>query len=262
MNNTFGRSRWCLGLLLALALACGGGGGGSNSGGGTSVPIAPSITAFTAANPTITNGTATTLIPVFANGSGTVDNGIGAVTRGTLVSTGNLTATTTFTLTVTNTAGAFTTASVTVFIANTPFITAPATAQAGATGLIASVPALAGSIYSWFLPHSSDATITGGAATNQVTFAAGASGWFELNCAVWAPGAASVTGTADISVVSDTRSLITAPANALRQHTVRVRTLGRNRPAIVNGNVAAGIPAAACTTDRGRDADGYAAIAA
>jgi hypothetical protein len=43
MNNTFGRSGWCLGLLLALAMACGDG-GSSSSGGGTSIPVAPAFT--------------------------------------------------------------------------------------------------------------------------------------------------------------------------------------------------------------------------
>ena len=44
MNNTCGRFRWCLGLLLALAIACGGGGSSSSSGSSNSTPVAPTFT--------------------------------------------------------------------------------------------------------------------------------------------------------------------------------------------------------------------------
>jgi formylglycine-generating enzyme required for sulfatase activity len=68
------------------------------------VVAVPAITSFTAAAPTITSGTSTTLTGVFTGGTGSVDHGVGAVTTAVAKTTGNLTTTTTFTLTVSNTA--------------------------------------------------------------------------------------------------------------------------------------------------------------
>jgi hypothetical protein len=65
----------------------------------------PGITGFTAAQSTVTAGTGTTLTATFTGGTATVDHGIGAVTSGVAVPTGNLSSDTTFTLTVTNAAG-------------------------------------------------------------------------------------------------------------------------------------------------------------
>lgn len=92
-------ARWArgLGALLACAwfAAC-------TSGGGDAAPAvrAPAITAFTATQASIPYGGSTTLTPVFANGTGSIDQGLGTVTSGVAVSTGALTATRTYTLTV------------------------------------------------------------------------------------------------------------------------------------------------------------------
>src|SRR5450830_582884 len=81
----------------------------------------------------------------------------------------------------------------------TPNITAPASALPGATGLIASVQAHAGSTYSWTIGNG---TITGCQETNQITFTAGAAGT-PLTLSVTetnALGCVSVAGTATITV--------------------------------------------------------------
>lgn len=101
-------------LMTALLgpLACGGGGGGTSN----PAPTPPSITSFTASNPSVPSGGSTTLTAVFAHGTGSIDQGIGPVQSGVAVSTGALTATRTYTLTVTG-SGTPATAQVTVNVA-------------------------------------------------------------------------------------------------------------------------------------------------
>jgi|GEM_PF-305325 len=70
----------------------------------TVTPVAPTITSFLAASPTITAGGNTTLTGVFANGAGVITPGNIAATSGTAV-TVTPSDTTTYTLTVTNSAG-------------------------------------------------------------------------------------------------------------------------------------------------------------
>lgn len=81
---------------------------------GTSVTASVTVTVVPAATiasfdaspwPVIASGTAARLTPVFANGTGAVDQGVGAVTSGQAVTTANLTTATSYTLTVTNPAG-------------------------------------------------------------------------------------------------------------------------------------------------------------
>jgi hypothetical protein len=82
----------------------------------------------------------------------------------------------------------------------TPNITAPASALPGATGLIASVPAHAGSTYSWTIGNGA---ITSGQGTNQITFTAVAAGT-PLTLSVTetnALGCVSVAGTATVTVL-------------------------------------------------------------
>ncbi len=94
----------------------------------------PVITSFTAANPLLSSGYATTLAAVYTNGAGTAAIGTtgsgssdlaSSITSGTAVSTGTLTATRTFTVTVYNQAGNSTSASTTVTVvlgASTPTV--------------------------------------------------------------------------------------------------------------------------------------------
>lgn len=79
----------------------------------TVVPAA-TITTFAPASASVGVGASTTLNAVFANGTGSIDHGIGPVPSGALISTGPLQRTTTFTLTVTNTLGDATTSQATV----------------------------------------------------------------------------------------------------------------------------------------------------
>ncbi len=88
----------------------------------------PVISSFTAANNSLSSGAATTLTAEFANGTGVVDHGLGAVQSAIPIETGPLTATKTYTLTVTNSLGEQATASVTVTVA------APSTVRVSVLG--------------------------------------------------------------------------------------------------------------------------------
>jgi len=119
----------------------------------TVASVPPTISSFTAAPASISNGTSTTLIAVFSGGTGTIDHGVGTVTSGTPV-VDFPTATTTYTLTVTNTAGVTSTATASVTVVPFPTISSFAVEPrvvttggvigltgvfAGGTGLINSV---------------------------------------------------------------------------------------------------------------------------
>jgi hypothetical protein len=108
-----GSAGWVALLFFCVfVLGCGGGGQQSTS----TPPSAPSITSFTASVSPIPAGTATSLTAVFTNGTGSVNQSVGAVTSRMPVSTGKLSATTTYTLTVTNSAGSSVTQQVTVTV--------------------------------------------------------------------------------------------------------------------------------------------------
>jgi hypothetical protein len=99
---------------------------GCGSGGGQNTTVAaPSIISFTASLFTIPSGTASMLTAVFTNGTGSVNQSVGAVASGIPVSTGNLSATTTFTLTVTTSAGSAVTQQVTVTVTPPPVSCSP-----------------------------------------------------------------------------------------------------------------------------------------
>jgi len=70
----------------------------------TVVP-APILTSFAASQSVIGTGGSVMLTAVFSGGTALVDNGIGAITSGTAISTGILTASTTYTITVTGPGG-------------------------------------------------------------------------------------------------------------------------------------------------------------
>ena len=83
----------------------------------------PTISSFTAQSPTISVGGSTRLVAVFANGTGSVDKGVGAVTTGTPSALVSPAATTVYTLTVVNAAGTQATRTATVTVTNGPAIT-------------------------------------------------------------------------------------------------------------------------------------------
>lgn len=99
--------KYLLYTLIALFIsACGGDGGGI---------AAPVITSFNSSSKIINAGRSVNLTAVFANGTGSIDNGVGNVTSGIPVAV-TPASTTTYTLTVTNTAGTSVTLSVTVTV--------------------------------------------------------------------------------------------------------------------------------------------------
>ncbi|GLH75074.1 hypothetical protein GETHLI_35770 [Geothrix limicola] len=104
-------------LFVSLThLACGGGKTPNQA-------LPPVITSFTAAKNLISAGASVMLTAEFTGGTGVISNGVGAVTSGTPVATGNLSATTTFILTVTNANGSTATQTLLISIAPTPVIT-------------------------------------------------------------------------------------------------------------------------------------------
>jgi cysteine-rich repeat protein len=95
----------------------------------------------------------------------------------------------------------------------TPAITAPTSAAAGATGLIASVPLHPASSYGWTITNG---TITAGQGTNQITFSAGMSG--NVGLAVIETNAAGCTsseGTASVAIIAGLAAPQNFSANAV-----------------------------------------------
>jgi len=183
--------------VLALSLACGGGAGGA----GTQVATNPVISDFVPAQDTITAGTGTTLTAVFANGTGSI-GGLGLVTAGSPIATGNLDADTTFMLVVAGPQGttpAFGTAQVHVVPAPAAPAIVPADAvlAPGQTGCTASVPGQDGMTFLWTV---SGGTLTAGAGTAQVTFTAGAAGTLLLTCQATNRAGASRSGAISLPV--------------------------------------------------------------
>ena len=229
-----------IGGCLGFALACGGGGGGADT------QTAPLIGSFTATPTPITAGAASTLMPVFANGTGSIAS-LGPVTSGTGVPTGILAATTVFTLTVTSPSGVTTSAQATVTVApspSTPAITAAAGAAPGATGLLASVPAQAGCTYTWTIANGS---ITAGSGTRQITFSAGSQGSVQLGCTVTnAAGTPSAPASATVTIdpAPDT-PVITAVTSAVSGATGLIASVPAQAGCtyawtIANGSITAG----------------------
>jgi hypothetical protein len=100
----------------------------------------PLASSFTATPAVVTAGSTTSLLAIFAAGAtGSIDNGVGAVTSGVPISSAALATTTTFTLTVTS--GTITaTRTVTVTVVPAPVATSlvatPATINAGQTSVL------------------------------------------------------------------------------------------------------------------------------
>jgi hypothetical protein len=104
----------------------------------TSFSASPSVGDAGGAGLTVVNsGGSVTLTAVFSGGTGTVDQGIGAVTSGVGTSTVPASESTTYTLTVTNAVGGSTTAWVTVMLPTTNLAVWVAQKTAGGPGQIA-----------------------------------------------------------------------------------------------------------------------------
>jgi len=159
-----------------------------------SVPAQPTASfAWTISGGTITSGAATNQILFTAGASGAVSLGC-VVTNAAGTPAPQATATCTI-----------------VAPPAVPVITAPATVTASTAGLTASVPAQAGSSYTWSLTGGA---ITAGAGTTLITFTAGSSGTVQMSCVVTnAAGTSSAPGTASTAIVAAPGTpVVTAPA--------------------------------------------------
>jgi len=109
MNFSINNLIWL--FILVLVSSCGGGGGGSSG----PATVNPTISSFSATSTTIVTGSSVDLTAEFAEGTGVIDNGVGAVSSSTAVSV-SPSQTTTYTLTVTKSDGTTDNSSVTVTV--------------------------------------------------------------------------------------------------------------------------------------------------
>lgn len=180
------------------------------------LPGAPAVTSFAASSTPVCQGDAVDLSYVFANGAGTIMPGPVVLSD----NAGRVTVTpdtsTTYVLTVSGTGTPATAeAAVTVLPNPDATITAPSSAVASATGLVASVPALAGATYAWTVTGGS---VTAGAGTREITFDAGASGSMVLSVTV-TDAASSCAATREVTIP------IVAPPPAITTFTATPTTL-------------------------------------
>ena len=188
-------------ILFTLVSAFGCSGGGSTESHQV-LPAAPTITDFKVDKDPVTLGHTTTLTAVFTGGTGTVDKSVGGITSGNPVTTGIVSADTVFTLTVQGTGGTVT-KTCTAHTAPVPLVpylsSSSSSLMAGQGGYTASVPLQTGLAFTWTIVGG---TLTAGANTAQVTFAAGAIGTLQLSCtATNAAGTVSSPGLLAIPVV-------------------------------------------------------------
>ena len=157
------------------------------------VVAAPAITGFTASAAIISASGSTTLTATFTGGTGSINNGVGAVTSGTAV-TISPAVTTTYTLTVTNSA------------------TTPATATLTATVTVVPLPAITS-----FTPAAAT-IVTGGSTTLTAVFTGGTG---SINNGV---GAVTSGTPVSISPTSTTTYTLTVSNSATTPATVTAAT--------------------------------------
>ena len=144
------------------------------------VVAAPAATGMTAAQNPVLYGGSTTITPQFPAGTGTINQGIGAVSSGVAYTTGTITASKTFTLTVTNAAGD---------TASFPFTVDVQTVVVGAISGPVTVTQGHSASYS--------AVVTGAANTSVSWSSAGAGSWSGSTwTAPSTPGTYTLTATA------------------------------------------------------------------
>ena len=161
------------------------------------VPVVPAPVATSLSpgvNPVPYGGT-TTLTPIFTDGVGTVDNGVGTVTSGTPFTSGVITGTKTFTLVVANTAGSTATKSVTL---------TPQTVVLGALSPAAPI-VTASTIANFTL------SVAGGA-TNAVTWSATGGTW---STSTWTAPATAGTYTITATSVDDPTKSVSTTATVV-----------------------------------------------
>jgi Domain of unknown function DUF11/PKD-like domain len=175
----------------------------------------PPNTTITAANAVCpsTGGHAASVTPIAgATYAWTITNG--AITSATNTSgityTAGASGTTTLNVTITTLAGCANSGSHNVAITASPAATISSanTVCANSNANTASVPAQGGATYNWNLTNG---TILSGASTDQITYAAAASGTVTLNVTVTAAGCTS-NGTKNVTIVAAPNATISAPA--------------------------------------------------
>ena len=172
--------------------------------------------------------------------NGTIDSGQGTDSISfTAGSTGSVA----LSLTVTSAAGCSSNGSTSVAITPAPdaTITAPVSACADATGLSASVPAVAGATYAWTI---SNGTITGGAGTDAITFTAGSSGTTTLGVTVTA-GGCSASSSHAVTIAANPSAVILAPTTVCEgsgghEATIPAQTGATYSWTITNGTIDSG----------------------
>jgi len=159
----------------------------------------PEATSLTASKAAISRGSSAELLPVFANGTGFLDQGIGGVSSGQIVVVAPV-VTTTYTLKVMNSAGTTATKTVTISVVSAPdaTISAASSVTSGATSQSASVPNMTGATYAWSIQGG---TITSGGTGRTVYYTAGTGSALALMCTVTSPAGITATGTANISII-------------------------------------------------------------
>jgi len=191
------------GLALVVMAACSGGGGG----GSTPVP-APVATSLTPSSASPLYGGTFTLTPVYANGTGTLSNGVACPATGVASAavTANWTGARTYTLTVTNSASATATA--------TAVVTPQAVAVAAVSPATASVTVGLTQAFTSAVTGAADTSITwqvdgttGGSATVGTITAAGvytagtATGNHTITALATADGTTSKTATVTVNAI-------------------------------------------------------------
>jgi hypothetical protein len=157
---------------------------------------APAISAFQAQNAIVTESIGTWLAFTFAGGSGSIDNGIGAVTSGTPVYI-TPAATTTYTLTVTSAASATANSTATVTVVPHPvlnwFVASPTTVRPGGTTTLTA--SFGGGVGVVSGPGGDIGTMVSG-----VPFDTNIAQSSTLTLTVTSPAGIALTKTADVAV--------------------------------------------------------------
>ncbi len=157
-------------------------------------PVATSL--WATMNPELYGGS-TTITPTFSAGTGSVDQGIGAVTNGVPFSSGPITATKTFTLTVTNSLGTTATKTLTL---------TPVGVSLGS--ILPSTPTVTVATSRTF------SVLASGGATNTVTWSA--TGGTITSGGVWtapaSPGTVTITATSADDTTARTSTTVTVVA--------------------------------------------------
>ncbi len=236
-------------VLLGL-VACGGGGGSSSKGSDVAPPSGPSSPVIIAPGTLAAGESAQASVPAEAGVTYTwsVDNGtLTGANQGESVAF-HADTTDPLTLTVNATKGSATVSNqfhvrVQTHPPTTPLISAPTSVPAGATGLVATVPAQSGVTYAWSIQGG---TITSGSTSASVTFSAGAAGTLTLTC-VATNRVGSTSGQANVQVQAGAPAVptITAPSSATVGQTglsasVAAQTGVTYQWAVQNGTLTAG----------------------